>query len=150
MDEYCFSDESLTCKFQRLNQIINELEALKPEVRDQIEHMEFAHQNAGFAVQNSANSRISRSTSVRNQYYYNTDMHKVWPRFISSRYLVAICCFPQPVSILFNILQICLSIVVNACYYIMFSSFISSLMVTQRFWKATHREVKFHIRMKVS
>lgn len=82
--DYHFHPEYKVEYRKRLNQIINELEALKPEVRDQIEHMEFAHQNAGFAVQNSANTRISRSTSVRNQYYYNTDMHKDYGLSVSS------------------------------------------------------------------
>jgi len=66
------------CAFQRLNQIVNELEELKPEVLKKIEHMNFARQDAVLPSQKSTdNPSLARPTGLRNQSNLNFNIQKV-------------------------------------------------------------------------
>lgn len=85
-ENICFeSDVRLTVyflrAFQRLNQIVNELEELKPEVLKKIEHMNFSRQDAVFPSQNSTDYPIpTRPASLRNQSNLNANAQKVLQR----------------------------------------------------------------------
>lgn len=84
------------CAFQRLNQIVNELEELKPEVLKKIEHLNFARQDAVLPSQNSTdNPSLARPTCLRNQSNLNANTQQVPQPSTAIFFFVSTCCFSQ-------------------------------------------------------